>query len=138
MLGTTIEALASGRLTAKAGTIVDVFVRPWATPFGFAVGCLTLALFAFLAAVYLLLEAKEDALHDDSRRRALWAAVLANVLATVVVLLSDGASPEIRSHLVHTTVWLTTVVLAALCALGPSCVCGGGGIVWRVCATSAK
>jgi len=38
------------------------------------VGLLTLALFAFLAAVYLTVEAREPALREDFRRRALSAA----------------------------------------------------------------
>lgn len=118
MIGTTIGALASGRLVGPPGSFLDVFVRPWATPFCFTVGVLALALFTLLAAVYLLLEAKDDALREDFRRRALWAAGLVNVVAALVVFLSDGASPEVRSHLIHTTVGMANVALAVVSALG--------------------
>jgi cytochrome d ubiquinol oxidase subunit II len=118
MLGTIIGALASGRLTGRPSSFVEAFVRPWATPFCFTVGLLALALFALLAAMYLLLEAKEDALREDFRRRALWAAVIADAIAGMVVLLSSDASPEIRSHLVHTSVGLAIVAAAGASALG--------------------
>lgn len=56
-------------------------MAPWLTPFGLGVGLLTLALFAFLAAVYLTVEAREPALRDDFRRRALGAATAVFVAA---------------------------------------------------------
>ncbi len=118
MLGMTIGALASGHRTGEVSTFVDSFVRPWATPFCLAVGLLALALFALLAAVYLILEAKEDALREDFRKRALWAASLSSVFAAVSFILSKGAAPEIRFHLVHTTWGLANVAFAALSALG--------------------
>ena len=49
-------------------------MAPWLTPFGVGVGLLTLVLFAFLASVYLTVEAREPALQEDFRRRALGAA----------------------------------------------------------------
>src|SRR5262249_27745057 len=54
---------------------------PWLTPFGVGVGLLTLALFSLLAAVYLTVEAREPALREDFRRRALGAAVAVCVAA---------------------------------------------------------
>jgi cytochrome d ubiquinol oxidase subunit II len=82
LLGVCVGALASGALTApgRAG-FVATFVAPWLRPFGVGVGVLTLALFAFLAAVYLTVEAREPALREDFRRRALGAAVAVFVAA---------------------------------------------------------
>jgi len=75
LLGLCVGALASGALPApgRAG-FSATFVAPWLTAFGVGVGALTLALFAFLAAVYLTVEAGEPALREDFRRRALGAA----------------------------------------------------------------
>jgi cytochrome d ubiquinol oxidase subunit II len=58
-----------------------------------AVGLFALALFAFLAAVYLTLEADSDALRDDFRRRALRAAIAvgATALLSVVTIGQDAA-----------------------------------------------
>jgi len=75
MLGLCVSALAAGTLRppGRAG-FYDSYIAPWLTPFGVGVGLLTLALFAFLAAVYLTVEAREPALREDFRRRALGAA----------------------------------------------------------------
>src|SRR5206468_10054029 len=61
LLGICVGAVASGTvwLGVRDGTFVTSFIRSWFTPFGFAVGIFTLACFAFLAAVYLTLEAKD-------------------------------------------------------------------------------
>jgi cytochrome d ubiquinol oxidase subunit II len=117
MLGMTIGAVASGRLAGQGGTFIEVFVRPWAAPFCFAVGLLALTLFAFLAAVYLLLEADEAALRDDFRQRALWAGGVGVLLAGAVFLLANSGAPYVRYHLGHTTWGAMTMGLAGFSAL---------------------
>ena len=118
MLGTTIGAVASGRLVGQGETFTETFVRPWATPFCFTVGVLALTLFAFLAAVYLLLEAEEDALRENFRQRALWAGGMAVLLAGAVFLLSNNAAPHVRDHLGHTAWGAITMGVAGLSAIG--------------------
>jgi cytochrome d ubiquinol oxidase subunit II len=82
LLGLCVGALAGGALPVpgRAG-FYPTFVAPWLTPFGLGVGVLTLALFAFLAAVYLTVEAQDDDLREDFRRRALYAAAAVFVAA---------------------------------------------------------
>ena len=60
---------------------MSVFVAPWLAPFPLATGVLALAMFAFLAAVYLAFAATHDSLRDDFRRRALGAAAAMFVAA---------------------------------------------------------
>ena len=86
-LGVAVGAVAAGRVGAAAERLagapaggaapgfVDVFVTSWLAPFPLAVGVLALTLFAFLAAVYLTLEAPDGPLREDFRRRALWSAL---------------------------------------------------------------
>lgn len=83
LLGLCVGALAGGALPAPGGRtgFYATFVAPWLTPFGLGVGVLTLALFAFLAAVYLTVEVQDDDLREDFRRRALYAAVVVFVAA---------------------------------------------------------
>lgn len=101
LLGVTIGAIASGGLVRPdASSFAARFVEPWLTPFAFAVGALTLALFAFLAAVYLGFEAGDDELREDFRRRALGAAAAVLGTAILVLLLAEGAAPRIREALV--------------------------------------
>src|SRR6185503_4200270 len=68
LLGICAGAVAAGALRAPgasgSGGFVATFVAPWLTPFGLSVGLLTLVLFAFLAAVYLTVEARDPALRE--------------------------------------------------------------------------
>lgn len=89
LLGVCIGAVASGRVGGPlAGGFVERFVAPWATPFAFAVGFLTLALFAFLAAVFLTMESHDRELCEDFRRRALGAGAAVFVTAALALVLA--------------------------------------------------
>ncbi|MGH7962175.1 MAG: cytochrome d ubiquinol oxidase subunit II [Candidatus Binatia bacterium] len=74
MLGICIGAIATGGIHVHDGVVTSGFLRLWLGLFPFAVGLFALALFAFLAAVYLTVEAGEEALREDFRHRALGAA----------------------------------------------------------------
>jgi cytochrome d ubiquinol oxidase subunit II len=100
MLGVCIGAIASGSISVRNGIVTSGFFAAWLAPFPWAVGMFALVLFAFLAAVYLTVEAPEEALREDFRRRALGAAVAVGVLALLVFLLSGAGAPRIRAGLV--------------------------------------
>src|SRR5207253_934384 len=73
LLGTAAGAIASGALGdggRGSGDFYDTYVAPWLNPFALSVGLFALIAFAFLAAVYLTLEARERELQEDFRRRA--------------------------------------------------------------------
>ena len=76
---------------------MTVFVAPWLTPFSLAVGAFTLALFGYLAAVYLTLEAHDTEERAAFRMRALISATTVGVLAATVLVL---AAPEVRLGLI--------------------------------------
>ena len=99
LLGVTVGAISSGRIRNDHSDFASAFVSPWLAPFPFAVGFFALALFAFLAAVYLTVEAGDEALREDFRRRALASAVAVGVMALVVFLLSGNGAPMVRHHL---------------------------------------
>ena len=74
LLGTIVGAIVSGAAGAAAARVPTVpgaaapsyaslYVTPWLAPFPLALGVLALAMFAFLAAVYL--GVREPALRDD-------------------------------------------------------------------------
>jgi cytochrome d ubiquinol oxidase subunit II len=106
LLGIVIGALASGNVADAAGRVgsgasfSEVYVRSWLTAFDVAVGVFALALFAFLAAVYLTVEARDDALREDFRRRALASAVAVFVTAAVALLLAMTSAPRIATGIV--------------------------------------
>jgi cytochrome d ubiquinol oxidase subunit II len=99
MLGICIGAISTGGIRVQNGVVTSGFLRPWLGLFPFAVGLFAVALFAFLAAVYLTVEAEEETLREDFRRRALGAAGVVGVLALAVYLLSHEAAPLVRAGL---------------------------------------
>ena len=99
MLGICIGAISTGGIRVQNGVVTSGFLRPWLALFPFAVGLFAVALFAFLAAVYLTIEAENQALREDFRRRALGAAGAVGALALAVYLLSHEAAPLVRAGL---------------------------------------
>jgi hypothetical protein len=119
------------KLAAMEGQIRTEVGAPWLTPFCFGAGVLTLALFAFLAAVYLTVEAREVALQEDFRRRALGTAL--------AVFATAGAHWHWPCWARRT--WAAVSPLRhgrSLCTwrpprqpLPPSVPCGHGAMAWR-------
>jgi cytochrome d ubiquinol oxidase subunit II len=97
-LGVIVGAITEGRLpVATDGSFTAVFIAPWLSPFSVAVGVFALTLFAYLAAVYLTLEARGDEERAAFRVRALLSGVAVGVLAAIVLAL---ATPDVRSGVV--------------------------------------
>jgi len=86
VLGAAVGALASGRLRVGPDGMPLGGPAAWLSPFTAATGLLAAALFAFLAAVYLTVEARGP-LREDFRRRAIGAgaAVFGAALAATVL-----------------------------------------------------
>ena len=107
LLGTIVGAIASGaagtaaaRLSSgdvAAPSFASVYVAPWLAPFPLALGALALAMFAFLAAVYIAV--REPALRDVFRRRALWSAAAIFVTAFGALVIARGTAPRIVGSL---------------------------------------
>src|ERR1051325_275852 len=125
MLGISIGAISTGDIRVQSGAVTSGFLRPWLGLFPFAVGLFAVALFAFLAAVYLTVEAEDQSLREDFRRRALGAAVAVGGLALAVYLLSHEAAPLVRAGLTHRPwSWPLQIVTAVLAV-------GTIGALWR-------
>lgn len=125
MLGIVIGTIATGDVGTAAGEVgagpfVRVFVSPWLAPFPIAIGCFALALFAFLAAVYLAVDARaagDVALTEDFRRRALAAALAVFVTAAVGLALSSAAAPRVASRVTHAPWALVLHLSTAIAAI---------------------
>jgi len=98
-LGTVVGALASGRVRLGPDLVVVSGHDAWLGPFPLAVGAFTVALFTLLAAVYLAVEAKDAALKEDFRLRAIGAAAAVGALALLTFVLSGREAPVVRRGL---------------------------------------
>jgi cytochrome d ubiquinol oxidase subunit II len=96
-LGMIVGAIASGAVGAVPanGPFVASYVRPWLGMFPFVVGLFALALFAFLAAVYLAHGARDTELREDFRRKAMGSAVLVFLLAAIALAVGALEAPRI-------------------------------------------
>ena len=119
LLGVSAGAVVTGNLPAAPPTgFMEGFVTPWLQPFPFAVGLLALALMAFLAAVYLAVEAFAGDLQDDFRARALLSGVAVFAAAMLTLALSRRGAPIVWEGLTsswwapfyHLTVGATALV----------------------------
>jgi cytochrome bd ubiquinol oxidase subunit II len=109
VLGVVVGAVASGRVSQE-----DPLA--WLAPFPVAVGVFAAALFAYLAATYLAVEA-EGALRDDFRRRAVGAGIAVFLGAALAAALSVREAPLVFAGLTARTWSLPLHVATGAAAL---------------------
>jgi cytochrome d ubiquinol oxidase subunit II len=131
LLGIIVGSIVSGAAGSAAARVptvpaaappsyVSLYVTPWLAPFPLAVGALALAMFAFLAAVYLAV--REPALRDTFRRRALWSAGAMFVAAFGALAIGGMTTPHVTGGLTRggalvLQLAIAIVALAAIWAL---------------------
>ena len=118
LLGIILGAIASGTIRVENGVLSTGFFRSWLAPFPFAVGFFALALFAFLAAVYLTLETQVRELQEDFRARGLVAGVAVGLLALIVFVLAEKGAPTVRAGISRTWWALGLHIFTAVFATG--------------------
>lgn len=118
MLGVVLGAISTPAIGYEDGVVTGGFVDPWLAPFPWVVGIFALALFAFLAAVYLTMETRDPALQDDFRIRALWSVVPLGAVGLVALLMAPGAAPEVSRHLRGSGVGIGLVAGGGLSLVG--------------------
>ena len=122
VLGTILGAIATGAVgeqrPAGETSFAAAYVAPWLSPFPIGVGTLALALFSFLAAVYLTVEATDDELREDFRARALSSAVAAAVVAVIVLVLARSEAPLVWQALMVGNAAMVLRIAATVVALG--------------------
>ena len=112
LLGIVVGAIASGRVQLVDGVPVGGWITPWLQPFPVVVGLLTLAIFAFLAAVYLTLDTHDDReVQEDFRLRGLGAAAAVFTLAWAAFFLARAGAPRLWEGL-WTSAWAIPFQLA--------------------------
>jgi cytochrome d ubiquinol oxidase subunit II len=124
LLGIIVGAIVSDgvgtAVTELHGSFVDVYVAPWLTPWGITVGVLALALFAFLAAVYLTVEAanaNDLDLEDDFRRRSLEAEGAVILIGGVAIAVARRTVPHVYMTLMASPFAVPFQIATALVTL---------------------
>jgi cytochrome d ubiquinol oxidase subunit II len=113
-LGVVVGAISSGRVLVRDGVSVNGFLASWLGTFPLMVGLFALSLFVFLAAVYLTVEAREPALQEDFRRKALVSGVIVAAMALGTFLAARTGAPDIYSGLLRPSlVWIVQGATAA-------------------------
>ncbi|HEV3102296.1 MAG TPA: cytochrome d ubiquinol oxidase subunit II [Candidatus Dormibacteraeota bacterium] len=124
-LGTAAAAVASGAIHVAGGNVVSEFGAGWTTLFAIVVGLLAVALCAYLAAVYLMVETEDDPnLQSDFRMRAIVASAASGALAILGLLLAYSEAPRVWTDLTGNGLLLLIVALIN----GPIALWG----VWRL------
>ena len=99
VLGIIVGAISNGDLTLSGTDFMEIYVHSWAQPFSVAVGFFALALFAYLAAVYLTSDTDDAELQNDFRLRAMVSAVISAIMAALVFTLSKDEAPAIYADI---------------------------------------
>jgi cytochrome d ubiquinol oxidase subunit II len=118
-LGMVIGAISSDAVLVKHGISENGFLRTCFQPFPLIVGILSLSLFAYLSACYLIIETDDAALQNDFRSRALFSGCVSLVAAFATYVVAGNAAQGIRDGLSRAPyVWLIEVsaAIAALAA----------------------
>jgi cytochrome bd ubiquinol oxidase subunit II len=125
-LGAALGGVASGRV--PVGNAAGDAVTSWANPTSIVVGALAVAVGAYLAAVFLVADARrlgDEELEDYFARRAIAAAVVAGAVAVAGVAVLSFDADYVFDRLVRQG--LPLVVVSALCGLANLVVVGRGG-----------
>lgn len=110
LLGMAVGAVSSGHLRVMSNGALPSGPTPWFTPGSLVIGVLALALCAYLAAVFLTVETRDE-LQEDFRKRALLAGTFVVGLALILL-------PLLRWELPHLWQGLTERQAGSVLSLG--------------------
>ncbi len=98
LLGMCLGAVSAGQIRIVGGVVQADYWTAWLTPLSWACGALALALFAYLASVYLTLETEGD-LREDFRQRTLVSGGVVVALAALLIPLLIWQAPRLAENL---------------------------------------
>ncbi len=118
LLGAAVAAISAEAIEVDAGnTVTSGYFAAWLTPFAIVGGLFGVTLCAFLAAVHMTIDTRNDrALQDYFRERALQSGVAAVVVGLICLPLAFEYAPELANNLL--TWWGLLLLLGTLA-------CGG-------------
>ena len=114
-LGIVFGTISSGRIRATEPIAFTGDVRLWLSPFPISVGLLVPTAFAFLAAVYLILETEDPGLREEFRRDSIRSAVALVLFSGLTLALAAVDAREFFRDLTGRS-WSIPLVAAAAAA----------------------
>src|SRR5262249_15285894 len=99
--GIVLASLSDDRVFVAQDESLNGYLLNWLNPFSISVGLFTLALFAYLAATYLTVEAPSAELRRAFRRRALAAGSISGFLGVETFVLTERYAHGLRTGLLH-------------------------------------
>ena len=99
--GIVLGSLSDDCVLVVGDVSLNGYVRSWLNPFPISVGLFTLALFAYLAATYLTVEAPRQQVRQSFRNRAIVAGVITGCMAMLAFNLTAWYAPGLRYGLLH-------------------------------------
>jgi cytochrome d ubiquinol oxidase subunit II len=127
-MGTIVGAVASGRVPANGS---GDRLTSWCNGTSLLVGALFVATCAYVAATFLIADARragDSALERYFKRRAIGAAVVTGALAAAGLVVLHGDARYVYNGLTSGALWL--VIVSALCGAGALAVLLRGNAVW--------
>ncbi len=117
LLGVILGAITSGNLIIKDNVVINGYIGTWLKPFPFAVGLFTLTVFAYLAAVYLIVEAESYQLEEDFRLRSILSWISVAIMAAVVFIMSESGAGSIYHKFINRWWGIPLLVFTVLMAM---------------------
>lgn len=121
-LGIIAGATVSGSIDPLASNFPDAYIFPWLNLFSVAVGFFTVALCGFLAAVYLVGEAKEESDRESFIRKARNANLVAFVFGFLVFVAAEIQGVPLIHWVFDDNVGMLSVIAATVSLI----------VLWRV------
>jgi cytochrome d ubiquinol oxidase subunit II len=115
LLGMSLGAVSEGSIRVVNGQVQTDYWTNWLSPLSWACGALALALFAYLAATYLMLET-EGELREDFRKRTLISGGVVVAIAVALLPLLAFEAPRLAGRLLSIEA-LPLVALGVVMAL---------------------
>jgi len=112
--GILVASLSDDRVLVARDESLNGYVFNWLNPFSFSVGLLTLALFAYLAATYLTVEAPGRELRQVFSRRAFATGLATAGLAVGVFILTERYAQGLRAGLLRNDLARCAEAVAAI------------------------
>lgn len=101
LLGMCLGAVSAGEIRVVNGQVQANYLGAWLTPMSWACGALALALFAYLASIYLTVETRgNQPLQEDFRTRTLISGGVVVAIAVILLPLLVVEAPRLAENLI--------------------------------------